>query len=175
MTKEMLTKETVTEDLLAIRKSHFAVIRTVFLLTFVPLHLIALFIIWVFESIVGRILFYVALGISLWYFFEMLRYAVYKKSVRDGKYIIETAALTDVKELTVIESKSRHSVVKRSVPHLCFGERKWRADPVGGADREAVCRAAEIGDTYFVVSKTAGSPILCAYNGKQYAYEKTEE
>lgn len=172
MTKEMLTKETVTGDLLAIRKSRFAVIRTVFLLTFVPLHLIALFIIWVFESIVGRILFYVALGISLWYFFEMLRYAVYKKSVRDGKYIIETAALTDVKELTVIESKSRHSVVKRSVPHLCFGERKWRADPAGGADREAVCRAAEIGDTYFVVSKAAGSPILCAYNGKQYAWEE---
>ena len=172
MTKEMLTKETVTEDLLAIRKSHFAVIRTVFLLTFVPLHLIALFIIWVFESIVGRILFYVALGISLWYFFEMLRYAVYKKSVRDGKYRIETAALTDVKELTVIESKSRHSVVKRSVRHLCFGERMWRADPVGGADREAVCRAAEIGDTYFVVSKAVGSPILCAYNGKQYAWEE---
>ena len=172
MTKEMLTKEAVTGDLLAIRKSRFAVIRTVFLLTFVPLHLIALFIIWVFESIVGRILFYVALGISLWYFFEMIRYAVYKKSVRDGKYIIETAALTDVKELTVIESKSRHSVVKRSVPHLCFGERKWRADPVGGADREAVCRAAEIGDTYFVVSKAVGSPILCAYNGKQYAWEE---
>ena len=60
MTKEMLTKETVTGDLLAIRKSRFAVIRTVFLLTFVPLHLIALFIIWVFESIVGRILFYEA-------------------------------------------------------------------------------------------------------------------
>ena len=172
MTKEMLTKEVIIGDLLAIRKSHFAVIRTVFLLTFVPLHLIALFIIWVFESIVGRILFYVALGISLWYFFEMLRYAVYKKSVRDGKYIIETAALTDVKELTVIESKSRHSVVKRSVPHLCFGERKWRADPVGGADREAVCRAAEIGDTYFVVSKAVGSPILCAYNWKQYAWEE---
>ena len=172
MTKEMLTKEVIMGDLLAIRKSHFAVIRTVFLLTFVPLHLIALFIIWVFESIVGRILFYMALGISLWYFFEMLRYAVYKKSVRDGKYIIETAALTDVKELTVIESKSRHSVVKRSVPHLCFGERKWRADPVGGADREAVCRAAEIGDTYFVVSKAVGSPILCAYNGKQYAWEE---
>ncbi len=172
MTKEMLTKEVIMGDLLAIRKSRFAVIRTVFLLTFVPLHLIALFIIWVFESIVGRILFYVALGISLWYFFEMLRYAVYKKSVRDGKYIIETAALTDVKELTVIESKSRHSVVKRSVPHLCFGERKWRADPVGGADREAVCRAAEIGDTYFVVSKAVGSPILCAYNGKQYAWEE---
>ena len=175
MTKEMLTKETVAEDLLAIRKSRFAVIRTVFLLTFVPLHLIALFIIWVFESIVGRILFYVALGISLWYFFEMIRYAVYKKSVRDGKYIIETAALTDVKELTVIESKSRHSVVKRSVPHLCFGERKWRADPVGGADREAVCRAAEIGDAYFVVSKAAGSPILCAYPAKQFTDGKTEE
>jgi hypothetical protein len=172
MTKEMLTKETVTEDLLAIRKSRFAVIRTVFLLTFVPLHLIALFIIWVFESIVGRILFYVALGISLWYFFEMLRYAVYKKSVRDGKYIIETDNLTAVEDIVVVESKSRHSVVKRSVPHLCFGERKWRADPVGGADREAVCRAAEIGDTYFVVSKAVGSPILCAYNGKQYAWEE---
>ncbi len=175
MTKEMLTKETVTGDLLAIRKSRFAVIRTVFLLTFVPLHLIALFIIWVFESIVGRILFYVALGISLWYFFEMIRYAVYKKSVRDGKYRIETATLTGVEERTVIESKSRHSVVKRSVPHLCFGERKWRADPVGGADREAVRRAAEIGDTYYVVSKAAGSPILCAYPAKQFAYEKTEE
>ena len=36
MTKEMLTKETVRGDLLAIRKSRFAVIRTVFLLTFVP-------------------------------------------------------------------------------------------------------------------------------------------
>ncbi len=175
MTKEMLTKETVREDLLAIRKSRFAVIRTVFLLTFVPLHLIALFIIWVFESIVGRILFYVALGISLWYFFEMIRYAVYKKSVRDGKYIIETATLTGVEERTVIESKSRHSVVKRSVPHLCFGDRKWRADPVGGADREAVCRAAEIGDAYFVVSKTAGSPILCAYPAKQFTDGKTEE
>jgi hypothetical protein len=172
MTKEMLTKETVTGDLLSIRKSRFAVIRTVFLLTFVPLHLIALFIIWVFESIVGRILFYVALGISLWYFFEMLRYAVYKKSVRDGKYIIETDNLTAVEDIVVVESRSRHSVVKRSVPHLCFGERKWRADPVGGADREAVCRAAEIGDTYFVVSKAVGSPILCAYNGKQYAWEE---
>ena len=175
MTKEMLTKETVTGDLLAIRKSRFAVIRTVFLLTFVPLHLIALFIIWVFESIVGRILFYVALGISLWYFFEMIRYAVYKKSVRDGKYRIETATLTGVKELTVIESKSRHSVVRRSVPHLCFGERKWRADPVGGADREAVCRAAESGDAYFVVSKAAGSPILCAYPTKRFTDGKTEE
>ena len=172
MTKEMLTKEAVTGDLLAIRKSRFAVIRTVFLLTFVPLHLIALFIIWVFESIVGRILFYVALGISLWYFFEMIRYAVYKKSVRDGKYIIETDNLTAVEDIVVVESRSRHSVVKRSVPHLCFGERKWRADPVGGADREAVCRAAEIGDTYFVVSKAVGSPILCAYNGKQYAWEE---
>ena len=175
MTKENLTKEAIARDLFAIRKNRFAVIRTVFLLTFVPLHLIALFIIWVFESIVGRILFYVALGISLWYFFEMLRYAVYKKSVRDGKYIIETAALTDVKELTVIESKSRHSVVKRSVPHLCFGERKWRADPVGGADREAVCRAAEIGDTYFVVSKAVGSPILCAYNAKNFSWEQHGE
>ena len=172
MTKEMLTKEAVTGDLLAIRKSRFAVIRTVFLLTFVPLHLIALFIIWVFESIVGRILFYVALGISLWYFFEMIRYAVYKKSVRDGKYIIETDNLTAVEDIVVVESRSRHSVVKRSVPHLCFGERKWRADPVGGADREAVCRAAETGDTYFVLSKAVGSPILCAYNGKHYAWEE---
>lgn len=175
MTKEMLTKETVRGDLLAIRKSRFAVIRTVFLLTFVPLHLIALFIIWVFESIVGRILFYVALGISLWYFFEMIRYAVYKKSVRDGKYIIETDTLTGVEEIVVVESRSRHSVVRRSVPHLCFGERKWRADPVGGADREAVCRAAEIGDAYFVVSKAAGSPILCAYPTKRFTDGKTEE
>ena len=172
MTKERLTQETITQDLLAIRKSRFAVIRTVFLLTFVPLHLIALFIIWVFESIVGRILFYVALGISLWYFFEMLRYAVYKKSVRDGKYMIETDNLTAVEDIVVVESRSRHSVVKRSVPHLCFGERKWRADPVGGADREAVRETAEIGDTYFVVSKAVGSPILCAYNGKQYAWEE---
>lgn len=124
MTKEKLTKETVTGDLLSIRKSRFAVLRTVFLLTFVPLHLIALFIIWVFESIVGRILFYVALGISLWYFYEIIRYAIYKKSVRDGKYIIETDTLTAVEEIVVVESKSRHSVVRRSVPHLCFGGAK---------------------------------------------------
>ena len=173
MTKEMLSKEIITRDLLSIRKSRFAVLRTVFLLTFVPLHLIALFIIWVFESIVGRILFYVALGISLWYFFEMIRYAIYKKSVRDGKYILETDTLTAVEEIVVVESKSRHSVVKRSVPHLCFGERKWRVDPVGGADRETVRAAAEIGDTYFVVSKSVGSPILCAYNAKQF--ERSEE
>lgn len=173
MTKEKLTKETVTGDLLSIRKSRFAVLRTVFLLTFVPLHLIALFIIWVFESIVGRILFYVALGISLWYFYEIIRYAIYKKSVRDGKYIIETDTLTAVEEIVVVESKSRHSVVRRSVPHLCFGERKWRVDPVGGADREAVRATAEIGDTYFVVSKSMGSPILCAYNAKQF--ERSEE
>ena len=173
MTKEKLTKETVTGDLLSIRKSRFAVLRTVFLLTFVPLHLIALFIIWVFESIVGRILFYVALGISLWYFYEIIRYAIYKKSVRSGKYIIETDTLTAVEEIVVVEFKSRHSVVRRSVPHLCFGRRKWRVDPVGGADREAVRAAAEIGDTYFVVSKSVGSPILCAYNAKQF--ERSEE
>ena len=172
MTKERLTQETITQDLLAIRKSRFAVIRTVFLLTFVPLHLIALFIIWVFEAMVGKILFYVALGISLWYFFEMIRYAVYKKSVRSGKYILETDALTAVEEIVVVESKSRHSVVKRAVPHFCFGNRKWRVDPVGGSDREAVRETAEIGDTYFVVSKAAGAPILCAYNAKQFAWEE---
>lgn len=174
MTKEKLTKENIIRDLLSISESRFAVLRAVFLLTFVPLHLIALFIIWVFGSIVGRILFYVALGISLWYFFETIRYALYKKSVCIGKYIIETDTLTAVEEMVVVESRSRHSVVRRSVPHLCFGERKWRVDPVGGADREAVRAAAEIGDTYFVVSKTVGSPILCAYNAKQFENEEVK-
>ena len=172
MNKERLTKENIRADLLSIRKSRFAVLRTVFLLTFVPLHLIALFIIWVFQSLVGKILFYVALGISVWYFYEIIRHALYKKSVRDGKYIIDTAILTGVEEITVVESKSRHSVVRRSVPHLLFGERKWRIDPVNGADRESACAAAEIGDTYVVVSKSEGSPILCAYNIKQFENEE---
>ena len=115
-----------------------------------------------------------ALGISLWYFFETIRYALYKKSVCIGKYIIETDTLTAVEEMVVVEARSRHSVVRRSVPHLCFGERKWRVDPVGGADREAVRAAAEIGDTYFVVSKTVGSPILCAYNAKKFENEEVK-
>ena len=172
MNKERLTKENIREDLLSIRKSRFAVLRTVFLLTFVPLHLIALFIIWVFQSIVGKILFSGALGVSVWYFYGIVRHALYKKSVRDGKYIIDTAILTGVEEITVVESKSRHSVVRRSVPHLLFGERKWRIDPVNGADRESARAAAEIGDTYVVVSKSQGSPILCAYNIKQFENEE---
>lgn len=182
MTKENLTKEAIARDLFAIRKNRFAVIRTVFLLTFVPLHLIALGIIWLFQAVIGKILFYIALGLSVWYLFEIIRYAVYKKSVKDGKYILETASLTSVEEITVVESKSRHSVIRQSVPHLCFGDRTWRIPPMGyahresdGADRESVRCAASVGDTYFVVSKTAGSPILCAYNAKDFSWEDRHE